>query len=145
MNLFKNFFGSKPDPLEQALQRPDFDAGLFNTMVANRLTDQLLGERRSERIWLWIRRSGYLLAALMGFLFFLANYSSKLGWKFVPANDLVATVKVSGSIVSGGLASSEQILPALRKAFESPKVKGVILEIDSAGGAPANPGTPAQG
>lgn len=135
MNFFR-LFSRQPDPLEQALKDHQIDPQAFNALVASRLTDHWVRERRSDRSWLWIRRSGYILAALMGFMFFIASFSGKMGWKFVPSNDLVATVKVNGSIVSGGLASADQILPALKKAFESPNVKGVIVEIDSGGGAP---------
>lgn len=45
-------------------------------------------------------------------------------------------VRIEGVIGSGGLASSDSVIPAVKRAFEASKINAVVLAIDSGGGSP---------
>jgi protease IV len=54
--------------------------------------------------------------------------------------DHTAVVEIKGEISSGGEASADQILVALRNAFEDKGAKAVVLLINSPGGSPVQAG-----
>ena len=51
-----------------------------------------------------------------------------------------ALVEVRGMIADTEAASADNIVTSLRKAFEDPKTKGVVLRINSPGGSPVQSG-----
>ena len=51
-----------------------------------------------------------------------------------------AVVEIKGEIMSGGDASAENILSALKSAFEDDTAKGIVLLINSPGGSPVQAG-----
>ena len=51
-----------------------------------------------------------------------------------------ALIEVRGVIADKESASADNIVTSLRTAFEDPKVKGVILRINSPGGSPVQSG-----
>jgi protease IV len=100
------------------------------------LHDVLL-DRRSERRSRNLRALMYFLIFALPLVFYAALYARTAGWlKFGPSADVVGVVRIEGEIADGNAASAERVLPALRKAFESERVKAVVLSIDSPGGAP---------
>jgi protease-4 len=94
-------------------------------------------EAARERRWRMVFQAVFfgvpVLLSVLYFLFFLGAS----GFSFGPLGETVALVKISGEINATGLASANKVVPALREAFENPKVRGVVLAIDSPGGAPA--------
>jgi protease-4 len=96
----------------------------------------LLNERKSERRWKWIKRFIFSTIGALLFAVYLAFYASSLGYRLIPNAEIVGVVNISGSIGSGQLASAEELVPVLEKAFNSPKVKAIALNIDSPGGQP---------
>ncbi len=124
----------KPDDQNVLLQ-------LIREMRAQRETLQAehqlaAAERKSERRWRMFFQ-GILFAAplvigLLYFIFFLGTAGYRLG----PFTDVVGVVHIDGQIVSGATASADKIVPVLERAFSNANVKGVVLAIDSTGGAP---------
>ncbi len=93
-------------------------------------------ERKAERRWRMFFQGIFfaapLVIGLLYFLFFLSSAGFRLG----PFTDVVGVVHIDGQIASGSTASADKIVPALERAFSDPNVKGVVLAIDSPGGAP---------
>lgn len=93
-------------------------------------------ERRSERRWRTVFQLLFfgapLLLGLLYFLFFL----NSTGFRWGPFGNVIGVVRIEGPIGSGERASADNIVPLLEKAFANPTVKGVVLHIDSPGGAP---------
>jgi len=105
-------------------------------VMADKMFDDMLKERKGERIWRWFTR-GSLLFMFVGLpILYFALAASHFSVGMPTGKDLVGVVRINGEIASNGLASAGKIVPALKKAFESEDVKAVILSIDSPGGAP---------
>ncbi|WP_256081041.1 S49 family peptidase [Massilia sp. YIM B04103] len=93
----------------------------------------LTKERRSARRWNIGLKLVVIAAPLIFGGFFLVQAA---GVTLGPFRDVVGIVEIKGEMAEGKLASAEKVIPALEKAFESPRVKHVVLAIDSPGGAP---------
>ncbi|MCW5632785.1 MAG: S49 family peptidase [Rubrivivax sp.] len=97
----------------------------------------LLLDRRKERRSRNLRACLYFLIFALPFAFYAALWARSAGWLRVgPSTDVVGVVRIEGEMADGNAASAERVLPALRKAFESDRVKALVLSIDSPGGAP---------
>ncbi|MBS3953149.1 MAG: S49 family peptidase [Methylomicrobium sp.] len=108
----------------------------IKSLLADHVLMDLINERKSERRWKWIKRFTFSTIGALLFVVYLAFYASSLGYRLIPNTEIVGVVNVSGSIGSGQLASAEELVPVLEKAFNSPKVKAIALNIDSPGGQP---------
>lgn len=104
--------------------------------MAEALVADLLRERRLERRWRWVTRTLLIGGSLALSLLYFFLWAPQLGWRVGPINDVVGVVRIDGEITRGSPASAERVVPALRKAFESARVKAVLLAIDSPGGSP---------
>lgn len=94
-------------------------------------------ERRQATRWKHIMQALFFGAPLvLGLLYFLLVVSAT-GLNFGPWRDVVGVVRIEGPILPDKVASADRVIPALKEAFESSKVKAVVLSIDSPGGAPA--------
>lgn len=104
------------------------------------ITDSLIGdlvkERKSERKWKFVKRSMFVSAFALGVIFSLVNSAQQFGWKIIPGGEKTAVVSIEGEISADSTASADTVVPLLKKAFEDPNVKAVVLSIDSPGGAP---------
>ena len=100
------------------------------------LTLETLKEQRAKRRW----GIFFKLTFLFYFTFLLVLF-------FRPERQLLiedhasnqyhtAVVNVQGVIASGKKANAGSLNRSLRKAFKNPKVKGVLLRINSPGGSP---------
>lgn len=96
----------------------------------------MLEDRRSERKAKMSRALVYLMVFVVPIAIYAAVYAHASGFRFAPSSEVVGVVRIDGSIEPGGLASAEKVVPALRKAFESERVKAVVISIDSGGGSP---------
>jgi protease-4 len=108
----------------------------IKSLLADHVLSDLLKERQTERRWRWIKRITFSTIGAGLFAVYLAFYASSLGYKLMPNAEIVGVVNVLGAIGSGQLASAEELVPVLEKAFQSPKVKAIALNIDSHGGQP---------
>lgn len=106
-------------------------------LTQDALIAELLRERKRDR------RAGILKAALFvlavavyfGWWALVFNFGSDAG---APdqSKPFAAVVKINGVIGPNEDASFENMAPLLKKAFEHPNSKGVILSINSPGGTP---------
>lgn len=118
---------SKPAPTSPGWERE----------VLEKLAFAALKEQRSSRRWgiffklVTLLYVGIVIAAV-------ASFGS--GRPHEPLADHTAMVSVDGVIDAGGDNSAERINSALKDAFEEPRVKGVILRINSPGGSPVQAG-----
>lgn len=108
----------------------------IKSLLADHILMDLLNERKSERRWKWVKRFTFSTIGALLFAAYLAFYASSLGYRLIPNSEIVGIVNVTGSIGAGQLASAEELVPVLEKAFNSPKVKAIALNIDSPGGQP---------
>ena len=97
---------------------------------------EMLRERRSDRRWriilrlLWL---GFLIALAWGL------FADKVGTA-APAGPHTALVEVRGEIAVDTEASAENLVSAIRSAFEEPTARAVVLRINSPGGSPVQSG-----
>lgn len=122
----------EPDLAIDRLPVGEFDSSLVFRIALG----DLLRERQAQR------RSGVRIAVagvatgLAKLALFAAIGLWVGGFRFSPSGDVVGIVRLDGTMAAGSLASADQVIPALRKAFESDKVSAVVLSIDSPGGSP---------
>lgn len=115
-------------------------AGVSSEQLRNAMGEVIMSEwlreRRADRRWMWFRRIAISGAGLALFATYMYYQLQQQGWRWMPSEDVVGVVNVSGMIGQGQLASAEKIIPVLEKAFKAPNVKGIILNVDSPGGQP---------
>lgn len=73
----------------------------------------------------------YVLGSLFMFAGFMNQKDSSEG-----GNEHIAVIKIDGQIAAGAKVSAERINPLLKQAFENPKAKAVLLDVNSPGGSP---------
>ena len=100
------------------------------------LIADLLRERRTERRWKWTFRMVFIGGSIVLSLLYFLLWAPQLGWRIGPLGDVVGVVRIDGEISQGSPSSAARVVAALKKAFESPHVRAVVLAIDSPGGAP---------
>jgi len=104
--------------------------------LAEQFARDYLRDRRSERRWRVFFRLAWLL--LFGLIAWAAyaqhNHSA------VPVGPHTALVEVRGEIDSGSEASAENLVSALKSAFEEDGAKAVVMRINSPGGSPVQAG-----
>ena len=96
----------------------------------------MLEDRRSDRRAKFGRAVLYFLMIAVPLGIYVWFYAHASGYRFGPSDEVVGVVRIEGQIAPGALASADKVIPALKKAFESPRVKAVVLSIDSPGGSP---------
>lgn len=93
-------------------------------------------QRRTQRRWQLFFQGIFftapLILGLLSFAFILHPGGLQLG----PFTEVVAVVHLDGQISPGAAAGADHVIPALERAFAHRNVKGVIMAIDSPGGAP---------
>ena len=116
---------SSPDP------KPEAQTALFNEL-ARAYLEQQRREQRARRLWrlLWL---GVALSIVWA------------AWQAVPSSHAPVTphtalVEVRGEIASEGPASADNLMTALRSAFEDEGARAVVLRINSPGGSPVQAG-----
>ena len=102
--------------------------------------ESLKEQRRARRWGIFFKLFfvGYLLLGL--WLIFGSGSSTEGGSITSSADKITAVVDINGVIMDGVEASADMVIPSLRKAFENPKTKGVILRINSPGGSAVQAG-----
>lgn len=93
-------------------------------------------ERRIERRWRNFWRFTWLIVIVGGFYFSSFHHPGGTNTNATHT----AVVQLSGEIMDGTDASAENVVAALRAAFEEPASKGVIIRINSPGGSPVQAG-----
>ncbi|HWI81094.1 S49 family peptidase [Ramlibacter sp.] len=126
-------FRSEADRLatHRAMSEPGWErAALERLMYAN------LEEQRKTRRWRTFTRLAWLA-------FFVALFWMLLH-RGAPSTDVTAphtaVIELKGEIASGSDASAENVVAAMRSAFEDEGAKAVVLLINSPGGSPVQAG-----
>ncbi len=118
------FWNRRKDAMPSPDQ-PDWERALINRMAADYLRDQ-----RGRRRW-GIFFKFLILLYLIGIL--VAAYSQDLIERMSSTENHTALVEVKGIIAPETDASADNVITALRAAFKSDQVKGIILRINSPG------------
>ncbi len=100
------------------------------------LAQDMLRERRSERRWRIFFRLSWLLLALV---VITLTVSSPVGGSSKSAPH-TALIEVRGEIAADTEASAENLVSALKSAFEDHGAQAVVLRINSPGGSPVQAG-----
>ncbi len=105
--------------------------------VLERLATDIVDERRRARRWsIAFRLFGLALATLA--LVVLASLL-RLGDR-VCLDQCTAVIHVDGEIDRQGLANAGNVIEGLNQAYDHPRVKGVVVVINSPGGSPVQAG-----
>jgi len=109
---------------------------LWERRVITKLAQASLKEQKRARRWSIFFK--FLVFAYITFILFMFTEpdinTAKMSKKHT------ALVELQGTIADGETASADNIVSALRSAFEDEKTEGVILRINSPGGTPVQAG-----
>ncbi|HEY9026464.1 MAG TPA: S49 family peptidase [Burkholderiaceae bacterium] len=105
--------------------------------VLAQVTGELMRERRIERRWRLFGRIAWFLLALAVIWGLVASQRGKAS---TPNGPHTALVEVRGEIASEGSASAENVVSALRSAFEEKNAVAVVMRFNSPGGSPVQAG-----
>ncbi|EXJ14958.1 S49 family peptidase [Imhoffiella purpurea] len=125
------FWGGSKEPMPSPGQ-DDWEQALINRMAVEYLQDQ-----RARRRW-GLAFKLLILLYLIGLM--AATFSGRFVEGLSSSEEHTALIEVKGVIAADGDASADRIISALRTAFESDHVKGVVLRINSPGGSPVQAG-----
>jgi protease-4 len=105
--------------------------------VLAQVTGELMRDRRVDRRWRLFGRLAWFLLALA---VVWGLVSAQRGKASAPNGLHTALVEVRGEIASEGDASAENIVTALRSAFEEKNAVAVVMRFNSPGGSPVQAG-----
>ncbi len=109
------------------------DANWHRALVERLATDSLTERRRARRWGIFFKLLTFAYLVVVLILLMPTDWSDKtMGAQTAHT----ALVEVEGVIAPGEKASADNIVSGLRDAFEDDNTKGVILRINSPGGAP---------
>ena len=125
------YLGTSRPEAERAAVVPGWEkATLEKLMFAT------LREQRASRRWRTFIRLAWL-AFFVFLLWALMHRGAPSTGKSLPHT---AVIEIKGEIASGGDASAESVVAAMRSAFEDGGAQGVVLLINSPGGSPVQAG-----
>ncbi len=104
--------------------------------LAEQFARDYLQDRRSERRW----RVFFRLTWLLLFLLLAWGLYAQRTHALAPAGPHTALVEVRGEIDVGSEASAENLVAALKNAFEDEGAQAVVMRINSPGGSPVQAG-----
>jgi protease-4 len=105
--------------------------------VLERLARDIVDERRRARRWRIFFRLFGIAFALLAFMTILAL--AGIGQR-VCLDQCTAVVHVEGEIDRDARANAENVISGLQQAYEYPRVKGVLVVVNSPGGSPVQAG-----
>lgn len=104
--------------------------------ISSEVILEYLKEQKLERRWKTVRRIFITVMIVAGLTMYAGTLAGSLGYRMLPTDDAVAVVPISGVIAQEAKASADSVITVLDRLFETEKVKGIILLIDSGGGSP---------
>jgi len=123
-----------PSPMPPQAEPPrgpsSFERGMAN------FTQALLRERRAERRW----RVFFKLAWLLVFVLIVWTLFASRSHTGAASGPHTALVEVRGEIAPESEASAENLVAAIKGAFEDAGAQAVVLRINSPGGSPVQAG-----
>ena len=130
--------GQAPVPARPASGGARADGGLPSALEGSleRLAGELLRQQRADRRWRIFFRLAWLgLAAMLVFGALTQRMSTTTAGR-----PHTALIEVRGEIGPDGEASAENLVSALKSAFEDPAAQAVVMRINSPGGSPVQSG-----
>jgi protease-4 len=127
----KNVANSNPVKPPEAQPAPGWERATLEKLAFASLEEQKI--RRRWRTFMW-------LAWLAFFIFVAWAAMSRTGGSKDTSSPHTAVVEIKGEIASGGEASADLIVSAMRAAFEDSGAQAVVLLINSPGGSPVQAG-----
>ncbi len=100
-------------------------------------TEGLKEQRRSRRWGIFFKLLGFLYLFI---ILIMISSGPQSGGQISKGSKHTALIELKGVIAPGSEASADNIVTALRNAFEHPGTHGVILRINSPGGSPVQSG-----
>jgi protease IV len=131
MNWLSRLFRRTAEPQPFAVEPASAEGTVMHSLIAD-----LLNDRRKQRQSSLAKALVYATMFILPVILYIGILAYGSGFRFGPGSDVVGIVRIDGQIASDSLASADRVIPALKKAFESPRVKAIVLSIDSPGGAP---------
>jgi protease IV len=107
--------------------------------VLEKLAFAALNEQKATRRWKTFVRLAWLAFFILLAWFVWSPSRTGPGTSDMSMSH-TAVVEIKGEIMSGGDASAEHIVSALKAAFEDESAKGIVLLINSPGGSPVQAG-----
>lgn len=95
-------------------------------------------DRRGAAVWTLFKRGAIVLVFLVFALMYLFAYGTIMGMRPSVIKPTLAQVEISGAIGPGDLASADRLVPIIESLCSQRDVRGLILHIDSPGGAPGD-------
>nr|WP_297351847.1 signal peptide peptidase SppA [uncultured Caldimonas sp.] len=128
-----SYSGPTAEPAAAVAAAP---APASDTALVAQLAKAYLDDRKRERRWRLFFRFSWLLLGIAFVVMLLAQGAASTA----PAGPHTALIEVRGEIALDAEASAENLLSALRNAFEDPGSRAVVLRINSPGGSPVQAG-----
>ena len=125
-----------PAPVPPVTVTVGADLSRLEHLVAQ-VSGELMRDRRTDRRW---RLAGRLAWFLLALAVIWGAVSAQRGKASTPNGPHTALVEIRGEIASEGDASAENIVSALRSAFEEKNAVAVVMRINSPGGCPVQAG-----
>lgn len=143
--FFKRKQGGDSDPWTQGPERrpidyPSGDTGgddRWERQVLQKVLLESVREQRRSRRWGIVFKSLTFIYLFALLFIFLGDWEDAAA---IPGGRHTALIEVEGLIAASQDASADNIVTALRAAFEDGKTAGVILRINSPGGSPVQAG-----
>lgn len=129
-------FGDFPENSAQTQQTPPPQSDNWERKVLQDLAQAAIKEQRSKRRWGYVFK-GLVLLYLVAVLLLMNN---PFGDSSTLTDEHTALVEVNGVISSETEANADAIITGVRKAFESPSAKGLIIRLNTPGGSPVQAG-----
>lgn len=115
-----------------------------NTEAINALKtialEGLKEQRRSRRWSIFFKLLFWAYLLIVGGAFLVGLSDSGKDEDVTNASEITAVVDIKGVIMDEADASADLVIPSLKKAFDNPKTKAVVLRINSPGGSPVQAG-----
>jgi protease-4 len=105
--------------------------------AVERLVDALLRDRRADRRWRVFIRVAWLA---LGAILLWAVLSQRGGHGASPTGPHTALIEIRGEIAADTEASADQLVTAIKSAFEDNNAQAVVMRINSPGGSPVQAG-----
>ena len=105
--------------------------------LVNELARELLLENRRSRRWGVFFKA---LFALYLFAFLIVYFINNTDMGGLSSTEHTALIDIDGVISANTEARADYVVTGLRRAFEDPNTKGIIIRINSPGGSPVQSG-----
>lgn len=125
--------GSQPSDGDDDRSKPAADSREWR-LIEKTMMSMQTEARRSRRWGIFFKSLTFLYLFALFFAFY-QPFSGEDGRRGV-VGDHTAVIDVNGVIAEGRDASADNLVTALRDAFENERAKGIVLRINSPGGSP---------